>query len=349
MSEPGEALLIFAASVAVLLVLFWPQRGLFWAWLQLRQRGEQVLIEDALKHIHACSYRQVDATVQSLTGALDISAEQSVRLISRMEPLGLVALKHGRVTLTAEGRTQVLHVIRVHRLWERYLAEYTSVPQLDWHREAEQREHTLTAAETEALDARLNYPRYDPHGDPIPTADGEVAPSEGDPLADISPGNWVRIVHIEDEPDVIYRQIVACGLQPGMVLQVIETTPERVRFFGSGEEYVLAPIVATNVTVAAIIEPQKKYASGRQSLRLTALKLGECAKVIGIASGCIGLKRERLLDLGVIYGTEIEVEMGSPLGDPTAYRIRGATIALRREQAAQIQIERQPTTEVVTV
>jgi Fe2+ transport system protein FeoA len=54
-----------------------------------------------------------------------------------------------------------------------------------------------------------------------------------------------------------------------------------------------------------------------------------------------GAERRRMLDLGILPGTKIEVEMESPLGDPTAYRVRDAVIALRREQARTIEVERQ--------
>jgi len=63
--------------------------------------------------------------------------------------------------------------------------------------------------------------------------------------------------------------------------------------------------------------------------------------VVGIAAGCRGPERRRLLDLGVIPGTVVAAEMRSPAGDPVAYRIRGALVALRREQADLIHIARE--------
>jgi DtxR family Mn-dependent transcriptional regulator len=60
--------------------------------------------------------------------------------------------------------------------------------------------------------------------------------------------------------------------------------------------------------------------------------------VVRLSSNCRGAQRRRLLDLGVVPGTEIEAELPSASGDPVAYRIRGALIALRRQQAEWIEV-----------
>ena len=74
--------------------------------------------------------------------------------------------------------------------------------------------------------------------------------------------------------------------------------------------------------------------------RLSELDPGEQAKVVGVSRSCRGLERRRFMDLGILPGTIIEAELRSPSGDPTAYRVRGAVIALRREQSELIYIDR---------
>ena len=71
-------------------------------------------------------------------------------------------------------------------------------------------------------------------------------------------------------------------------------------------------------------------------MTLDQLPIGHKARVITLAS--LGAERRRMMDLGILPGARIEIEMHNPLGDPTAYRIRGAVIALRREQARLIKI-----------
>ena len=77
-------------------------------------------------------------------------------------------------------------------------------------------------------------------------------------------------------------------------------------------------------------------------LRLTDLAAGERAAVAGMSPLIRGLARSRLLDLGVVPGTVLEIDFASPAGDPVAYRIRGASIALRREQSDRILVRRVP-------
>jgi ferrous iron transport protein A len=77
------------------------------------------------------------------------------------------------------------------------------------------------------------------------------------------------------------------------------------------------------------------------SLTLDQLKRGQTAVVSALT--CAGSNRRRLMDLGILPGTRMQVEMKSPLGDPAAYRVRGAVIALRRQQAHAIQIQLEET------
>jgi Fe2+ transport system protein FeoA len=74
------------------------------------------------------------------------------------------------------------------------------------------------------------------------------------------------------------------------------------------------------------------------SLTLDELKLGETAVVTRLLA--TGTNRRRLMDLGILPGTQLVAELKSPLGDPLAYRVRDALVALRNEQARQIEIER---------
>ncbi len=75
---------------------------------------------------------------------------------------------------------------------------------------------------------------------------------------------------------------------------------------------------------------------GEEQLTLAQLQPGQAAKVVALTS--TGLNRRRMMDLGILPGTHIEVELISAGGDPTAYRIRGAVIALRKTQAQEIHI-----------
>jgi DtxR family Mn-dependent transcriptional regulator len=336
MIDPLISLLVAVLLIFIGFVLFWPDRGLMHRWRQARKVTERVLMEDILKHIHNCEMGGHPPTVQSVAGALQIHPNRASDLLKKMEAGNLVRFEKGSPHLTASGRRSALHILRAHRLWERYLADETGFAELEWHRRADRYEHQLSPEDADALSAQLGHPTHDPHGDPIPTAEGELAEGRGVHLTEVETDALVCIIHIEDEPGTIYAQLVAEGLHPGMLVRIVEKTPQRFRFWANGDEHVLAPIVANNITVLPVPEDQAPlYTFGE---RLSSLKPGEMGKVLNISPACRGLERRRLMDLGIIPGTMIKAEYSSSVGDPMAYRIRDALIALREEQANLIRI-----------
>jgi len=321
-------------------LLFWPVSGLWWSWRHGRRSSERVLIEDALKHVHDCDYHGQPCTLASLSGALELGGGHAARLVARLERLHLVESRGSNYRLTPDGRREALRAIRLHRLWERYLADETGLDPSEWHAQAEIREHRMSAAEAESLASRMGDPRYDPHGDPIPTASGEIAPPRGMPLTQLAIDRPAEIVHVEDEPREIYEQLLAEGMHPGMRVRVLERDARRIRFEADAEEHVLAPVFAANLSAMELPETEEEAPGTFE--RLSGLDLGQRAVVVGISRVCRGQPRRRLLDLGIVPGTVVTAELRSPSGDPTAYRIRGAMIALRREQADLIHVEREP-------
>ena len=339
MIDPAKALFVVLLLGVAAAAMFWPSHGLVWWLVRASRLTRRVRIEDALKHLYDCEYRQFPATLYSLSGAMGVSVNRAAEIIGDLEQQARVRLESGSYRLTPEGRSYALRVIRTHRLWEKYLSDWTNLDPAEWHREAEYREHLTPLQDAEALAARMGYPRFDPHGDPIPTAQGEIAPPRGRPLTEFAAGDLVEIVHVEDEPQVVYAQILAEGLHPGMRARVMDTSPQSVRFETYGEEHVLAPVVATNLS-AVPLSPEQKVEALHELL--ASLKPGEKAEVVGISTACRGPQRRRLLDLGVVPGTVVEAELVSPGGDPTGYRVRGAMIALRRDQADLIHVTRVP-------
>lgn len=338
MAEPLTALIWGIVLVILSCVGFWPGRGLVWRWKRSGRLTDRVLLEDALKHIYNGEYKKQTATVISLSGALQLPGRAVSDLVARAEAMRLLESKEGELHLTREGRDYALRMLRVHRLWEQFLAEKTGVSEAEWHSEAELHEHDLSAEEVEDLAQKMGFPVYDPHGDPIPTRSGELPPRRGQALSILPPGDRAVIVHLEDEPKEVYAQLVAEGLHLGMRVEVTEVNPERIHFWADGDEHILAPILATNISVAPIQAEQEVEEEDHESL--SSLHMGESGRVIRLSRSCRGLERRRLMDLGVLPGTVIEAEMRSPGGDPTAYRIRGGIIALRKDQAGHIRIVR---------
>jgi len=338
MVDPLISLLISIALVFIGLVLFWPDRGLISRWRHTRKMTERVLMEDILKHIFNCEMADQNPSVQSVAGALQIHPNFASELLTKMESGNLVRCERGSPHLTSSGRQSALHILRAHRLWERYLADETGFAESEWHLRADRYEHQITPEDADILSAQLGHPTHDPHGDPIPTSEGEIVEGKGIHLTEVEDNVLAQIIHLEDEPEMVYAQLVAEGLHPGMLVRVVEKTLQRFRFWANGDEHVLAPIVADNITVIPIPEDQAPcYPIGD---RLSTLRPGEMGKVLRISPACRGLERRRLMDLGVLPGTVIQAEYSSSAGDPMAYRVRDALIALREEQARLIQITR---------
>lgn len=336
-----EPLLALLGGLFLILVGFWffqPERGLIAKWQRSRHRNERILIEDTLKHIHNCEIAGDRITLNSIAGALQISNKEAADLIAKVEAAELVKREGDRIHLTSVGRRSALHILRAHRLWERFLADTTGYAESEWHSQADLYEHLLSSADTEALSAQLGHPTYDPHGDPIPSSNGELIPLSGTPLTAADMEAPLQIVHIEDEPQTVYDQLVAEGLYLGMIVNIIETSAQRIRFWADGDEHVLAPIFASNISVIPI--PKEKECETLPCEHLSDLKPGEEAMVSSISLASRGLERRRLMDLGILPGTVIRAEFASPAGDPMAYRIRDALIALRDEQARLILITR---------
>jgi DtxR family Mn-dependent transcriptional regulator len=329
--------MIFWYTLAALLLIyiFIPRFGLlalYRAWREARQREQ---VEDALKHLLDREQSGRHASPESLAGTLDLPRVKTTTLIAAMESQGLVESRGSEIHLTAEGERWAMHIVRAHRLWERYLADEARMPLEKVHGEAHRREHHLTDAELDELDAALGHPSHDPHGDPIPTRQGILPKAESTPITSWQPDLPARIVHLEDEPAIAYQQITAAGLRLGQTVRILESTPQRYVLSDGENEYRLAPAVAANIHVAPLPEGTVLPAG---TISLNELKHDQRAEIVTLDEAVQGFTRRRFLDLGMTPGTEIYPELGNFFGDPRGYRVRGTLIAVRKDQAAQIWV-----------
>lgn len=333
MNEPLMLLTIGTFVVIIFVLMFYPNKGIVSVWKKSHYANKKVLIEDALKYLYNCEYNNINCTLNGIAGNLSISADDATDIISRLESMGLVSAKKDELCLTSDGRSYALRVVRVHRLWEKYLADETSVTENEWHQKAEEIEHTLTPQQVDLLAAQIGNPVFDPHGDPIPSASGELPLKKGKLLTEMKVNEFANIIHVEDEPNAIYSQILAEGLYPGMQIRMMEISDKRIKFVANGEECILSPLIAKNITVGII--KLEKQIDGKFK-PLSSLKIGEKGTILGIGKALRGQQRRRLMDLGIVPGTKIEAELQSLTGDPVAYKVRGTTVALRKQQTDKI-------------
>lgn len=292
-------------------------------------------MEDALKLLIEAEQEGREAS--GLAESLGLTPEQAGALLGTLRGGGLLAAEEGPPRLTDAGRNYALQVLRAHRLYEAYLAQRTGLVEASWHDRAHVAEHRMSPEQVDSIAAELGNPPYDPHGDPIPTRQGALPPRRGRPLTG-RPAGWTgRVVHVEDEPRETYRRLAMDGFAPDVRLRIEESGAENVRVRLDGRVVVLPREVAGQITADDL--PAGERFDDTAS-RLSDLRPGERAEVVGMSPLIRGLSRSRLLDLGVVPGTVLEIDIVSPAGDPVAYRIRGASIALRREQSDRILVRR---------
>ena len=334
--QPAFALTTGLLVLLLLGLLFWPQKGLLAIWSVGKANAQRVLLEDALKFLFDSEYKGIPIRLNGFAGYLHISTDKAARLVESLRSIGLVQFQEDMLKLTDAGRSYALRIIRVHRIWERYLADETGVANKEWHGRADLKEHSMSLEAADLLAAQIGNPVFDPHGDPIPSSRGELPAYTGKPLSALKEGELGRIVHIEDEPGAIYAQILALGLYPGMQIYIMDVSEDRIQFAANGEECVLTPLFASNITVESLKEREplkEKYAA------LSTLKLGETAEIQAISPSCGGQQRRRLTDLGIVPVTLLHAAFASAAGDSVASQAMGATAALRRPQANLLLIK----------
>lgn len=293
--------------------------------------------ENALKHLLRQATDGHAASFASLQGALRMSDRALMALSQRLERDGLVRTDGTQLRLTPDGEGVALHVLRAHRLWELYLADELGVPLDRVHTEAERAEHLLSREQLDRLSASMGHPDVDPHGDPIPSRDGHVPASPGIPLGAWPQSTPGRIVHLEDEPPLAFAQLTAEGLRLGQVVRVIDRSASRVVLSDGEREFRLAPMLAANVHVAAVNAEASPLPAG--VMTLSRLPSGSSAEIVALDPSFRGFGRRRLLDLGFTPGVSIRSDLATFAGDPRAYRLRGTTIALRREQSDRVLVK----------
>ncbi len=296
--------------------------------------NEKIEIENALKHIYNSNEGKIPATFNSLKGQTELSDKKVLSLIDKLLARNLMVMKLNEFFLTQSGKKYALNIIRNHRLWEKYLAEQTGLGHNRWHEEAEIKEHFMTDEERENLEKKLGYPLRDPHGDPIPDKNGKYFELGGIQLSEITSLGKYKIIHVEDEPNKVYEEILRLGLFPNMIIEVEEISENLFSLLTDDGPKRISKTVAVNLTVKEVEEDIPK-----DVVKLTDIPIGGKCRVVKLSEKLIGPNRRRLLDLGVIPSSEIEVKFQNISGNPRAYEIKNTLIALRDDVAELIYVK----------
>lgn len=183
-------------------------------------------VEDYLKTIYTLSETGHPATTTGIAEVLELAAPSVSGMIKRLAEAGLLEhLPYKGVTLTGDGRRAALRMLRRHRLIEAYLVKHLGYSWDTVHDEAERLEHAVSDDLIDRMARALGHPLVDPHGDPIPTADGTIYEVAAVPLPDVAIGETVVITRVDSGSAERLRWLGDAGLVPGAAVTVREVQP----------------------------------------------------------------------------------------------------------------------------
>ncbi len=181
------------------------------------------MADDYLKAIyHHTEWQDSPITPSQLAGVLSLAPSSVTEMVKKLAAQGLVTHRpYGPVSLTAAGQRRAAGVIRRHRLIETWLVREFAYAWDEVHDEAEVLEHALSDRLLEGIDERLGRPRFDPHGDAIPDAEGAVHREPFILLAEAPVGHAGRVLRVSDRDPELLRALVDRGIDVGHELEVV--------------------------------------------------------------------------------------------------------------------------------
>ncbi|MBV8076816.1 MAG: metal-dependent transcriptional regulator [Planctomycetaceae bacterium] len=165
------------------------------ALISARDHGGEAVATGELAHA-------LNVSPGTVTGMLKTLSEASLATYTPYEG----------ARLTPSGQGLAMKIIRRHRLLELFLVRTLNMSWDEVHEEAEHMEHAASERLIDRIDAFLGHPAVDPHGDPIPRADGTLAEIQGTPLSKLRPGQRFRVVRVVDQDPAFLRYLTECGL-----------------------------------------------------------------------------------------------------------------------------------------
>jgi DtxR family Mn-dependent transcriptional regulator len=163
------------------------------------------------------------ASTKEISDRLSVAPASVTNMLGRLRERGFVDYERYRgASLTEEGRVEALRLVRRHRLIESFLLEHLGYPWEEVHEEAEKLEHVVSDGFTERLAGFLGHPERDPHGAPIPTAEGALPPEDSRPLSEAEAGGRAVVTRVENRDAAALAYLRESGLVPGRALQVRE-------------------------------------------------------------------------------------------------------------------------------
>ncbi|MBS7608512.1 MAG: metal-dependent transcriptional regulator [Candidatus Bathyarchaeia archaeon] len=209
--------------------------------------------EEYIEAIYKLQKRSGVARTKELAKELNVVPGSITNTIAHLEKHGLVEhTPYKGVRLTAEGEKLALNVIRRHRLAERLL---TDLLEADWsivHETACRLEHALTEDVLSLLERRLGYPKFCPHGNPIPRENGEVNDVECYPLTSMAANQTCIVIKLLDEKRETLLSLASKGIKPNVPIHIVKAEEDSLVLCVAGEEWTINRKEAESIWVKAV-------------------------------------------------------------------------------------------------
>jgi DtxR family transcriptional regulator, Mn-dependent transcriptional regulator len=233
-------------------------------------------IEDYVKVIYSFTeWQDKPITSSQLAQRLGVANSSVSEMVRKLKDQGLVNHKpYSAITLTAEGIRLALSMVRRHRLIETYLVQELGYSWDEVHDEAELLEHAVSDTFIERMAAKLGDPDRDPHGDPIPAADGSILMPQAHRMNELDEGHSGRITRISDDNPDLLRYLAAEDIQLDADVEVMGRRPfggalvVRIGSAGAGREFDLAEEVTSSLWVQSDkVHPGCRLAPAKRTRR----------------------------------------------------------------------------------
>lgn len=213
-------------------------------------------VEDYLKAIYKLEEAEKDKGVSTskLADLMGVANASVTNMVKRLSKMGLVSYEsYYGVNLTESGKKIALEIIRHHRLLELYLAEMLGYSWDQVHEEAEKLEHHISEQFEDKISELLNNPKFDPHGDPIPTKDGEMPRLVLMPLSEVPNEDEHIIKRVKNQDPEVLRYLEKNGLLPGAKIKIVSREPFNgpIKIDMDGETTTVGHSVAKDIYVFA--------------------------------------------------------------------------------------------------
>ncbi len=176
----------------------------------------------ALLQITLQDNQKPEVGTNALAQNLGVKPATVTDMLKKLKEKALVDYeKYGKITLTTAGKKVAIEVLRKHRLWETFLYQKLDFNWDEVHEVAEQLEHIQSAKLVDKLDKFLDFPEFDPHGDPIPNAKGEIKVHHTKTLSDIAIGQSCKMVAVKDNSAVFLQYVVSVNLGINSTIKVL--------------------------------------------------------------------------------------------------------------------------------